>query len=68
MGAINVVVFHGREEGNFYTQPPEEESSRKLQLRGQVAPFLRIVCEYTRDDAQQRGDTFCDNLEEITAS
>lgn len=59
---IDMVVFHGGQERNFHTQPPEKEGSMDFKLLGQAAPFLRIVCENAGEKAHDDGDTFRQNL------
>lgn len=42
------MIFHGGQEGDLDSEPPEEERGVNLELLGHVAPFLRIVGEDAR--------------------
>ena len=48
---IDVVVRHCRKEGYFNGQPPEKQSCWQLKLLTHVSPFLTVVGEEARDEA-----------------
>ena len=59
---VDMVVFHGRQERDFHTQPPEENGGVEFKLFCQIAPFLRIVGEDTGEHTHGDGDCFSYNL------
>ncbi len=45
--AIQVVILHCREKGDFNREPPEEQSCRYFKSFAEISPFLTVVGEET---------------------
>ena len=60
---IQVMVYHDRKEGYQYSEHPEKERGRNLELLAHVPPFLAVVGKYARDEAcrpwQRLGHNSC---------
>ena len=59
---VDMVIFHGGQERDFHTQPPEEDGGVEFELLCHIAPFLCIVGEDTGQDAHGDGDCFGHDL------
>lgn len=57
-----MMVDHGRQERDLYSQPPEKECERQFQLSGKIAILLGVVGKDRRTDAEYGRKTFCSNL------
>jgi hypothetical protein len=43
--AIQMVVLHRREKGNFDREPPKEQRSWDFESLAQISPFLAVIGE-----------------------
>lgn len=66
--AIKMMVDHGRQERDLYSQPPEKERQGQFQFFAKVAIFFGVVGENGGDNAENRRKAFRSDLDIVSAS
>jgi hypothetical protein len=63
--AIQMVVFHCREEGDFDREPPKEQCSWYFESLAEISPFLAVIGKKTGYQTHGPGYGFCKKLESL---